>query len=378
MILTEQQIMIRDMARDFASQEMAPHVRQWEQDDEPPVWVLKKLGELGLMGACISTEYGGAGVDFVSYVLATEEIARADCGVCNMMNVHNSPICAAVQDYGSDPQKKSLLPRMASGELIGTFLLTEPQAGSDAAAITTTARAVDGGYILNGTKQFITSGKTADVAMVVAVTDPEAGRKGMSCFITPTDNPGYIVTRVEDKLGHRTCDTCQITMEDMFVPDTDLLGPSGEGYKIALAYLMGGRIGVSAQSVGVAQAALDAAADYARERETFGKRLVDHQAIAFKLADMATQVESARQMVLHAAQLKDAGVPCLKEASMAKLHASVVAEQVCSEAVQIHGGYGFLSDYIVEKLYRDARVLQIYEGASEVQKMLISREFSRD
>lgn len=377
MILTEQQTMIRDMARDFAQKEISPHVRRWEQENIVPVDVLKKLGKLGLMGICVSPEFGGAGADFISYILVTEEIAAADCGVCNMMSAHNSPVCAALQEYGTDDQKKMLLPPMARGELIGAFLLTEPHTGSDASAITTSARKVDGGYLLNGTKQFITSGSTADIAMIVAVTDPKNIRRGISCFLTSTDNPGYIVAKEEEKLGHRNCDTCQIVLDDMLVPEADLLGAPGEGYKIALAFLMAGRIGVAAQSVGIAKAALAAGIDYAQTRETFGKRLVDHQAIAFKLADMATQIETARQMALHAAEMKEAGLPCLREASMAKLFASEMVERVCSEAIQIHGGYGYLSDFPVEKYYRDARVLQIYEGTSEVQKMLISREFSR-
>jgi butyryl-CoA dehydrogenase len=374
MIFTNEQEMIRDMAREFARNEITPHVHAWERDGVVPTHVLTQLGKLGLMGVCVGEEWGGAGADFVSYILATEELAAADCGVCNMMNVHNSPVCAVLRDYGTDEQKERLLRPLAQGELFGAFLLTETDAGSDASAIKTRAELRGDKYILNGTKQFVTSGRTAGVAMIIAVTDPSKGRKGISCFITRTDNPGYKVVRVEDKLGHRNNDTCQIVLEDMEVSVNDLVGAPGEGYKIALANLMSGRIAVAAQAVGVARAALEAAIAYAKERKTFGKVLAEHQVIAFKLAEMATQVTIARQMVLHVAQQKDLGCASLVEASMAKLFASEMSEKVCSAAIQIHGGYGYLTDFAVEKFYRDARILQIYEGSSEVQKMLISRD----
>ena len=373
MILSQEQEMIRDLARNFVQNEISPFAQQWEQSEQIPVHVLKALGQIGLMGMTTPTEWGGSETDLVSYIIATEELAAGDCGVCNMMNVHNSPVCAVLRDYGTPEQKNNLLPDMASGALFGAFLLTEPEAGSDASALTTKAVLKGDKYILNGTKQFITGGSTADVAMIIAVTDPSLGRKGMTCFMTKTDNIGYKVARIEKKLGHRNNDTCQILLDNMEVPIEDVIGIPGEGYKIALANLETGRIAVAAQAVGVARAALDASIKYANERKSFGKHLIEHQAIAFKLAEMATQVAAARQMVLHAAQLKDAKLPSLKDASMAKLFASEMAEKVCSDAIQIHGGYGYLSDFPVEKYYRDARVLQIYEGSSEVQKMLISR-----
>lgn len=373
MLLTPEQQLIRDTARDFAQQRISPFAAGWEKTGFDRKALVAELGRLGFMGICVPPEWGGAGADFVSYVLITEEIAAADAGICNMMNGHNSPVCAAICDYGSGEQKRRYLTPLARGENLGAILLTEPDAGSDAGAIKTRAVRDGDHYVINGAKQFITSGGSADVAMIVAVTDPAAGRKGISCFITPTANPGYVVAREEAKLGHRNNDTCQIVLRDMRVPATDLLGNPGEGYKIALANLSNGRIGVAAQSVGVARAALEHAIRYARERQTFGKPIIDHQAIGFKLAEMATQIEAARQLMLHAARLKDAGLPCAKEASMAKLFASEAAELVCSEAIQIHGGYGFLNDYPVEKLYRDARVFQIYEGTSEVQKLVIGR-----
>jgi butyryl-CoA dehydrogenase len=374
MLYTPEQVLIRDTARGFARQRIAPNAARWERDGFDRRELLSAIGKLGLMGVCVPTEWDGAGADFVSYVLATEAIAEADSGICNMVNVHNSPVCAALCEYGTPEQKERYLRPLARGEIFGAFLLTEPEAGSDAGALKTRAAHVGDHYVINGAKQFITSGRTADMAMILAVTEPEAGRKGISCFITPTKNPGYIVVREEEKLGHRNCDTCQIAFEDMKVPESDMLGDPGAGYKIALANLNSGRIGVAAQAVGVARAALDHAVRYSRERRTFGKPIIEHQAIGFKLAEMATQVEAAHQLTLHAAQMKDAGLPCLKEASMAKLQASEVAERVCSEAIQVHGGYGFLCDYPVEKLYRDARVFRLYEGTSEVQKLVIGRE----
>lgn len=374
MLFTPEQELIRDTARDFAQQKIAPFAGVWENKGFDRRKLLSEIGHLGLMGVCVPTDWDGAGADFISYVLATEEIAAADSGICNMINVHNSPVCAALCEYGTPEQKNQYLRPLARGELFGAFLLTEPEAGSDAGALKTRAVRVGDHYVLNGAKQFITSGRTADIAMILAVTDPQAGRKGISCFITTTDNPGYVVAREEEKLGHRNCDTCQIVFEDMKVPVGDLLGEPGGGYKIALSNLNSGRIGVAAQAVGVARAAFEHALRYAQERRTFGKPIIEHQAVSFKLAEMATQVEAARQLTLHAAQLKDAGLPCLKEASMAKLQASEVAERVCSDAIQIHGGYGFLNDFPVEKLYRDARVFRLYEGTSEVQKLVIGRE----
>lgn len=374
MILTNEQEMIRDTAREFAKKEITPNVRKWESEHVVPVNVLSHLGELGLMGICVDEKWGGAGADFVSYILATEEIAAADCGICNMMNVHNSPVCSALQEYGTDEQKERLLRPLAQGKMFGALLLTEPEAGSDAGAIKTRAVRQGDKYILNGTKQFVTSGQTAHVAMILAVTDPSKGSKGITCFLTSTDNPGYKVSRVEEKLGHRNCDTCQISLQDMEVSADDILGEPGEGYKIILSFLTAGRIAIAAQAIGVARAALEYSVAYSKDRKTFGKPLAEHQVIAFRLADMATKIVVARTMLLHVAREKDAGRVVPVEASMIKLFASEMAEEVCSKAIQIHGGYGYLSEYPVEKLYRDARVLQIYEGSSEVQQILISRD----
>ena len=376
MLLTDEQTMIRDMARDFALAELAPHAAQWELDGALPADTLRKMGDLGLMGMCVDDQWGGAAADYVSYVLALMEIAGGDGATSTVMSVNNSPVCAAIAEYGSVEQKRRYLAPLARGEMIGAFLLTEPQAGSDAANLRARAKLVGNKYLLNGTKQFITSGRIASVAMVFAVTDPDAGKKGITCFLTSTDAPGYVIAGEERKLGQRASDTCQIQLEDLEVPPDMILGQPGEGYKIALANLSTGRIGIAAQAVGMADAALRAASAYARERETFGKPIIEHQAVAFRLADMATEVEVARQMALHAASLKDAGLPSLKEASMAKLFASEMAERVCSAAIQIHGGYGYLSDFPVERIYRDVRVCQIYEGTSDVQKMVISREIA--
>ncbi len=369
--------MVRDMAREFARAEIAPHARAWERAGAVPEAVLRQMGDLGLMGMCVPPEWGGAGMDFVSYVVAVEEIAAADAGLCNLMCANNSPVCAAIMEHGTDHQREQYLRPLARGVQRGAFLLTEPQAGSDASNLGTRAERRGAGYVLNGVKQFITGGKSAQLAMILAVTDPGAGGRGITCFLAPTAAKGYRVARLEEKLGHRTCDTCQIVLEDLAVPDDAILGGRGEGYRIALTHLAAGRIGVAAQAVGLARAALEAAVAFAREREAFGRPIIEHQAIAFRLADMATDVEVARQMTWHAAQLKDAGRPCGREAAMAKLHASEMAERVCSHAIQVHGGYGYIEDFPVEKLYRDARVCQIYEGTSEIQRLVISREIAR-
>lgn len=373
MLLTPEQLQVRRAARSFAETALTPYAAAWDRDYTVPIAVLRELGELGFMGMRIDPRWGGAGLDTVSYVLAVEEIAAGDCGVCNLMCVNNSPNCAALEEHGTEDQKARFLRPLASGLQSSAFLLSEPQAGSDAAAITTQAVQAGGHYVLNGIKQFVTGGRSAEIALIVAVTDSSAGKRGMSCFLTPTSAPGYRVVREERKLGHHAADTCQIALENLVVPAGNLLGPRGDGYKIALAYLETGRIGVAAQAVGVARAALTAALRYAAERETFGKALREHQAIAFKLADMATAIEGAHQITLHAAALKDAGLACMREASMAKLHGSTIAERVCSQALQIHGGYGYLNDFPVEKLFRDARVLSIYEGTNEIQRMLIAR-----
>ncbi len=372
-MLTEAQSMVRDVARHFARERLAPGAAERDHTATPPLGLLREMGDLGLMGMCVPEDSGGAGADFVSYVLAIEEVAAADGAISTIMSVNNSPVCAAVQRYGTVAQKERFLGPLARGEQIGAFALTEPQAGSDASSIET--RAVRDGdvYRLNGTKQFITSGSIASIALVFAVTDPEKGKRGMTCFIAPTSLPGWKVVRIEKKLGQRCSDTCQVALDDLELTPDLVLGQPGEGYAIALANLESGRIGIAAQATGMARAALESAVAYAKQRETFGTPIINHQAVAFRLADMATQVEAAHQLVLNAARLKDAGQPCLKEASMAKLFASEMAERVCSDAIQVHGGYGYLEDFPVERIYRDVRVCQIYEGTSDVQRIVISR-----
>lgn len=374
MIPTEEQATIRDMARRFAEEKLAPNAAGWDRDHAFPAEALKEMGGLGFMGMTVPAEWDGAETDYVAYAMAVIEIA-AGCGaVSTIMSVHNGVGCMPILTFGDDEQRERFLKPMARGDKIGCFCLTEPGAGSDAAAITTRARR-DGNssYVLSGAKQFITSGKNADVAIVFAVTDPEAGKKGISAFIVPTDTPGFVVAKVELKLGQHASDTCALAFEDMRVPASQRLGEEGQGLKIALANLEGGRIGIGAQAVGMARAAHDAALAYAKERVQFGKPIIEHQAVAFRLADMATQIEAAEQLVLHAAALRDAKRPCLKEASMAKLFASEMAERVCSDAIQIHGGYGYLADYPVERIYRDVRVCQIYEGTSDIQRLVIAR-----
>ena len=376
MILTEEQTMIRDMARDFATDRLAPHSADWEESQSIPRTVFNEMGALGLMGMTVPEEYGGAGADYVSYALALMEIAAGDGAVSTVMSVNNSPCCAALQKEGTEAQKQAFLTLLAKGEEIGAFCLTEPHAGSDASALKTRARREGDHYVISGTKQFITSGKIGGVALVFAVTDPEAGKKGISCFIVPTNSDGYRVASIEKKLGQKASDTCQIAFDEVRVPVANMLGAEGAGYRIALANLETGRIGIAAQSVGMAGAALAHAIDYAKERQSFGSAIIAHQAVGFRLADMATKLEVARQMVLHAASLKDAGLPCLTEASMAKLFASEMAEEVCSGAIQTLGGNGYIADYPVEKIYRDVRVCQIYEGTSDIQKLVIARNLA--
>jgi butyryl-CoA dehydrogenase len=373
--LTDEQIAIRDMTREFVRKEVTPFASEWDRTETVPLDTVRRIGALGLFGVCVPPEWGGAGADFTSYVLATQELAYGDAGVCNMVNATNS-YTFKVRDFGTPAQKERYLRPVASGREIACMLLTEPQAGSDAANLRTRAVRQGDRYIINGTKCFVTSGHSAGLAVVVAVTDPAAAKRGISTFVVRTNQTGYHLLRKERKLGHRSNDTWQIVLEDLEVPAEDMLGGPGEGLKVALSGLDSGRVGVAAQSIGVARAAFDAAMSYAREREAFGKKLVDHQAIAFKLAEMATEIEVAQQMCLHAAALKEAKVRCIKEASMSKLFASEMCERVCSAAIQIHGGYGYVSDYPVEKYYRDARVFQIYDGTSEIQKILISRELA--
>jgi len=373
MILSDTQIQIRDAARSFAQERLAPFAAAWDRAHRFPAEALREMGELGFLGMLLPEEYGGSDAGQIAYALALEEIAAGDGACSTIMSVHSSVGSMPILRFGTEAQKRHFLPRLASGEWIGGFALTEPQAGSDAANLRTRARREGDDYVLSGTKQFITSGKNGQVVIVFAVTDPAAGKKGLSAFIVPTDTPGYEVVRVEEKLGQHASDTCHLVFEEMRVPASQRLGEEGQGYRIALANLEGGRIGIAAQSVGMARAALDAARAYAHERVTFGRKLIEHQAVAFRLADMATRTEAARQLVLHAAALREAGQPCLSEASMAKLFASETAEAVCSAAIQIHGGYGHLVDFPVERIYRDVRVCQIYEGTSDVQRIVIAR-----
>ena len=372
-MLTDDQILIRDTARSFAQARLRPFSAEWDRTGTYPREAIREMWRLGFMGMLVPEEHGGAAADHVAYALAIEEVAAGDGAVSTIMSVHNSVGCMPILKFGSDDQKRRFLDPLARGEMLGAFCLTEPGAGSDAAALKTRARRVGNRWVLSGTKQFITSGKNADVAIVFAVTDPEAGKKGISAFIVPTATPGYGVARLEHKLGQRCSDTAQIVFEEMELTPDLMLGQEGEGLRIALSNLEGGRIGIAAQAVGMARAAFEAALAYAGERETFGQKLTAHQAVAFRLADMATRIEAARLLVLNAARLRDAGQPCLKEAAMAKLFASEMAEQVCSDAIQIHGGYGYLADYPVEQIYRDVRVCQIYEGTSDVQRIVISR-----
>jgi alkylation response protein AidB-like acyl-CoA dehydrogenase len=373
MRLDETQIQIRDMARAFAQERLAPGAARRDKEHSFPREELREMGELGLLGMLVPEAYGGSETGAIAYALAIEEIAAGDGACSTIMSVHSSVGCVPILRFGSDEQKQRFLPKLASGEWIGGFALTEPQAGSDASNLKTRAERDGSDYVITGAKQFITSGKNGDVIIVFAVTDPAAGKKGITAFIVPTDTPGYEVVRVEDKLGLHASDTCQIAFNGMRIPAAQRLGEEGDGYRIALANLEGGRIGIAAQAVGMARAAFEAARDYARERTAFGKAIAEHQAISFRLAEMATKIEAARQLVLHAAALKEAGEPCLSEASMAKLFASEMAEAVCSAALQIHGGYGYMADYPVERIYRDVRICQIYEGTSDVQKMVIAR-----
>src|SRR5437660_876142 len=377
MLLNESQRLIRDTMRSFARERLAPFAAEWDRNHAFPREALAELGHLGAYGIVVPERYGGAGLDYLSLAVALEEIAAGDGSTSTILSVQNSVVCGPILAFGNDAQKEHYLKPLASGAKLGCFCLTEPHVGSDAGAITTRAELVKGrdgdSYVLDGVKQFITSGKHADVALVFAVTDKAAGKKGISAFIVDTDTPGYVVARIEEKLGQRASDTAQIVFERCRVPAANLLGREGEGYRIALANLEAGRIGIAAQSVGMARSAFEAALGYAGERRSFGKPLVEHQAIAFRLADMATEIEVARQMVWHAASLRDAGEPCLKEASMAKLFASEMAERVCSAAIQIHGGYGYVADFPVERIYRDVRVCQIYARTRHIPQLVIGR-----
>jgi butyryl-CoA dehydrogenase len=385
MLLTEDQTLVRDAVRAFVQDQIWPHAPAWDKAHTFPQDVHKGLAELGCYGICVPEELGGAGLNYQTLALVLEEIAAGDGGVSTTISVTNCPVNAILMKYGNAAQQDRWLRPLAVGQMLGAFCLTEPHVGSDASALRTTATRVaasddgtkaakDGdAYVLNGVKQFITSGKYADLAIVIAVTDKAAGKRGMSAFIVPTATPGYVVARLEDKLGQHSSDTAQINFENCRIPAANLIGAEGEGYKIALSALEGGRIGIAAQSIGMARSAFECALRYSKERESFGQPIFNHQAVGFKLADMATQIEAARSLTHHAAALRDAGQPCLKEAAMAKLFASEMAEKVCSDAIQIHGGYGYVSDFPVERIYRDVRVCQIYEGTSDVQKILIQR-----
>ncbi|TAL97177.1 MAG: acyl-CoA dehydrogenase [Paraburkholderia sp.] len=373
MVLDQDHQMIRDAVRTFVREAVTPHAAQWDRERTFPKDVHRQLAELGAYGVLVPEEYGGAGLDALALAVILEEIAAGDGGTSTAISVNNCPVCSILLTYGDDAQKRDWLTPLARGDMLGAFCLTEPQAGSDASALRTTATRDGDAYVLNGVKQFITSGRNGDVAIVMAVTDKSAGKRGISAFVVPTSTPGYVVARIEEKLGQHSSDTAQLIFENCRVPAANRIGAEGEGYRIALSGLEGGRIGIAAQSVGMARAAFEAALAYAKERESFGQPLFSHQAVQFRLADMATQLEAARQLIWHAAALKDAGEPCLTEAAMAKLFASEAAERICSAALQIHGGYGYLSDFPVERIYRDVRVCQIYEGTSDIQKILIAR-----
>ncbi len=373
MLLTPDQEMIRDAVRAFAQEQLWPNAARWDKEHHFPKDAHQGLAALGAYGICVPEEDGGAGLDYLSLALVLEEIAAGDGGTSTAISVTNCPVNAILMRYGSAVQKRRWLQPLARGEMLGAFCLTEPHVGSDASALRTTATRTSDGYVIDGVKQFITSGQHGDVAIVIAVTDKSAGKKGMSAFLVPTDTPGYVVARLEDKLGQHSSDTAQIQFDQCRVPEDHRIGAEGEGYRIALGALEGGRIGIAAQSVGMARSAFDVALAYAKERESFGQPIFQHQAVGFRLADCATRIEAARQLVWHAAALRDAGRPCLQEAAMAKLFASEMAEQVCSAAIQTLGGYGIVSDFPVERIYRDVRVCQIYEGTSDVQKIIIQR-----
>jgi len=378
MLLSDDQRMVRDAVREFVQAEIAPHAARWDRECAFPREALRGLAQLGCYGVAVPDQWGGAGLDYTALALILEEIAAGDGATSTIISVNNCPVCSILLAWGSDAQKERWLRPLAAGQMLGAFCLTEPHVGSDASGLRTVATRDGDDYVLNGVKQFITSGKTADVAIVMAVTDKAAGKRGISAFLVPTDTAGYQVARVEDKLGQHASDTAQIVFDACRVPAANLIGDEGQGYKIALSGLEGGRIGIASQCVGMARAAFEAALRYAKEREAFGQPIFEHQAVQFRLADMATRIEAARQLILHAASLKDAGRPCLKQAAMAKLFASEMAERVCSDAIQIHGGYGYLADFPVERIYRDVRVAQIYEGTSDIQRILIGRALATE
>jgi alkylation response protein AidB-like acyl-CoA dehydrogenase len=373
MLLSEDHLAVQEAVRAFVQAEVAPHAAAWDKGHTFPKAALRGLADLGCYGVAVPEHWDGAGLDYLALAVILEEIAAGDGATSTVVSVNNCPVCSILMAFGNEEQKERFLKPLARGDMLGAFCLTEPHVGSEAGGLRTTAVRDGDHYVLSGVKQFITSGKNGDVAIVMAVTDKAAGKKGISAFLVPTSTPGYTVARLEDKMGQHASDTAQILFENCRVPAGNLLGEEGMGLKIALSGLEGGRIGIASQAVGMARAAFEAALAYAKDRQSFGQPIFQHQAVQFKLADMATQIEAARQMIWHAAALKDAGRPCLKEAAMAKLFASEMAERVCSDAIQVHGGYGYVSDFPVERIYRDVRVCQIYEGTSEVQKILIGR-----
>ncbi len=378
MRLTDEQRMIRDMARDFAAERLSPGAADRDRTAAFPKDELREMAALGFLGMLTPAEWGGSDTGMIAHALALEEVAAGDGAISTIMSVHNGVGQKPSADFGSDALKQRFLKPLATGEMLGAFALTEPEAGSDAAAIKSRASKDGNHYVLNGTKQFITSGKYADLAVVFAVTDPAAGRKGISAFVVPTSTPGYAVTGIEKKMGQRCSDTAQITFTDCRIEPDLMLGSEGDGYRIALSNLEGGRIGIAAQSVGMARAAYECALSYAKERKSFGKPIIEHQAVGFRLADMAMQIEAARLLYLNAARLRESGETCLKEASMAKLFASEMAERVCSAAIQTLGGYGYVEDFPLERIYRDVRVCQIYEGTSDVQRLVIARAIAEE
>ncbi|MCX2863467.1 acyl-CoA dehydrogenase family protein [Paucibacter sp. PLA-PC-4] len=373
MILSDDHRAVQDAVRAYVQDQIAPKAAEWDKSHHFPAAELKGLAELGCYGVAVPTEYDGAGLDYLALSIILEEIGAGDGATSTVVSVNNCPVCSILMAFGNEDQKQRFLKPLARGEMLGAFCLTEPHVGSEAGGLKTTAVRDGDDYVINGVKQFITSGKNGDVAIVMAVTDKAAGKKGISAFLVPTATPGYTVARIEDKMGQHASDTAQILFENCRIPAANRLGEEGQGLKIALSGLEGGRIGIASQAVGMARAAFEAALKYSKDRVSFGQPIFNHQAIQFKLADMATQIEAARQLIWHAASLKDAGQPCLKEAAMAKLFATEMAERVCSDAIQVHGGYGYVSDFPVERIYRDVRVCQIYEGTSEVQKILIGR-----
>ena len=378
MLLTQDQKMIRDAVREYVAREVTPNAARWDRECTFPAQALQGLAQLGCYGVAVPEKWGGAGLNYVALALILEEIAAGDGATSTVVSVNNCPVCSIMMAWADDAQKQRWLVPLARGEMLGAFCLTEPHVGSEAGGLRTTATRDGDHYVLNGTKQFITSGSNADVAIVMAVTDKAAGKRGISAFLVPTDTPGYVVAGIERKMGQHASDTAQIVFENCRIPAANRLGEEGQGLKIALSGLEGGRIGIAAQSLGMARAAFEAALRYSKERVAFGQPIFEHQALQFRLADMATRIEAARQLIWHAASMKDAGEPCLKQAAMAKLFASEIAERVCSDAIQIHGGYGYLEDFPVERIYRDVRVTQIYEGTSDIQRILIGRALAEE